>query len=227
MVYVWRDMYEYAAMRRVELYLWASKPGWWGSDTITTKTVKFTTSTQFRGKYPLDYLFCPLSPALCVRKIATYTQHHVFLHSCLAGIRCIWHQRHLVLNVLTFIPGIPEFKSQSNNQIYWFRFFTRSVCPFSQLSGSGLMKIGSLQYRSTSFLSNRFIGATCFLKDNISSASRGIPRILWDSIFIIPFTRASASWASSIYHTFSHFLQIHMNIVLPFTPRSTEVVSFL
>ena len=96
--------------------------------------------------------------------VATFVYHPPLLQSCFACIRYIWHQYHVELNVLIFIPGDPAFKPQTDNHLYRFRFFACFVCALTHLFGSDLPQIWSLQYRSTSFLTNRFHGAYCFLK---------------------------------------------------------------
>ena len=62
---------------------------------------------------------------------------------------------------------------------------------------------------------------------NLFSASQKFPVIFGTRKFITAFTSArylSLSWASSILvHTPTfHFLEIHLNIILPYTPRSPK-----
>ena len=138
-------------------YLWTFKPAWWCLDRITTQTVNLQLLQSSLAN--IHWISCFVQ---CLPFFMSVIWR--LLQSCLACIHYIYHQHHISFNVLTFIPGGPEFKSQPDHHLYWFGFFDRFVCPFNRLSGCGLTQIGSLQHRSTPFLTNRFNGAYCFLK---------------------------------------------------------------
>ena len=65
-----------------------------------------------------------------------------------------------------------------------------------------------------------------FWEGNRFAASQEIPRISWNPMFITAFSRArhlSLSWGTPIHSTPpSHFLEIHLNIILPSTPGSSK-----
>ena len=136
----------------VELCLRTFKPAPWCVDTVTTKTVEFTISTQLFTKYPLPYVPRPLSRCsfLVSLKWRLCIYHPLLLQSCLTCIYYIWYQHHLALNALILIKGWggggPNFnlcpKTACTDQEF---------CPFSQISCSGLIQIGPLQSPCTTF----------------------------------------------------------------------------
>jgi len=70
-------------------------------------------------------------------------------------------------------------------------------------------------------------GSESFLEANRLSASQEIPRILWNPkdhyrIHKCPPPIPVLIQLDSVYAPTSHFLQIHLNIILPSTPRSSK-----